>query len=50
MAVEKQPAKVTKNGGHIDMDLAEAFGGKREKAKETWDRKSVIFLVAGIVG
>lgn len=50
MAVEKQSTKVTKNGGHIDMDLAEAFGGKREKAKETWGKKSVIFLVAGIVG
>ena len=27
MTVEKQPTKVAKNGEHIEMDLAEAFGG-----------------------
>ena len=46
--VEKQPIKTSIKNDHIEMNLAEAFGG--EKSNGTWDKKSLTFLIIGIVG
>ena len=50
MVVEKQPIKMVKNGDKIEMQLADAFGGKVGDKKMAWDKKSLIFLILGIVG
>ncbi len=46
--VEKQPIKTSIRNDHIEMNLAEAFGG--EKNDKVWDKKSLVFLIVGIVG
>ena len=51
MTVEKQPIKVAKNGDSLEMDLVEAFGGEKKAGKKSdWDKKSIAFLISGIVG
>ena len=51
MTVEKQPIKAAKNGDSLEMDLVEAFGGKKKAGKKSdWDKKSIAFLISGIVG
>ena len=46
---EKQPTKTVKHDNNIEMNLAEAFGGKKSD-KKTWDKKSLTFLMVGICG
>ena len=52
MAVEKQPTEAIKGSDNVDLDLASAFGGKKDvKGNKTgWDKKSLTFLILGIVG
>lgn len=54
MVAEKQLIKTSIKNDHLEMDLAEAFGGKKDSEisnkGESKDKKSLVFLIVGIVG